>query len=49
MMTETPTAWLVRSGKSGESENFARENGFAAGGGFNEIPDLTEAGTREEV
>ncbi|MXZ78422.1 MAG: restriction endonuclease [Acidimicrobiia bacterium] len=48
-MTESSPAWLVRSGGRGESEDFALENGFAAGGGFNEIPDLTEVATREEV
>ncbi len=48
-MTDTLRAWLVRSGGGGESEDFALENGFAAGGGFNEIPDLTEVASRDEM
>lgn len=45
--TERP-AWLIRAGKHGERTDFALENGLA-GGGFHEVPDLTQATTRDQV
>ena len=43
-----PTVWLIRAGRSGERDNFAIENGLA-GGGFQEVPDLTASATREDI
>lgn len=44
----TPRAWMIRAGKSGERDDFALERGLA-GGGFHEVPDLTEAPSRDQV
>lgn len=41
-------AWLVRAGKAGERDQWALDQGLV-GGGFNEVADLTHAGTRTEV
>ncbi|WP_153029259.1 restriction endonuclease [Amycolatopsis sp. YIM 10] len=41
-------AWLVRSGRVGERENWALTRGVT-GGGFGEVGDLSAAGTREAV
>ena len=41
-------AWIVRSGKSGEREQWALDKG-CTGGGFGEVEDLTDAETRELV
>jgi restriction system protein len=46
-VTETP-AWLTRTGRNGERELFALEQGLVPGG-FGDTPDLTAATTREEV
>lgn len=46
--TLAPTAWLVRSGKSGERDAFNLENGVATGG-FREVPDLTDVASREQL
>lgn len=47
-MTDAPAAWIIRSGRSGERDSWALDNGYA-GGGFHEVPDLTGATTREEL
>jgi restriction system protein len=41
-------AWIVRSGKSGEREQWALDKG-CTGGGFGEVENLTGAETRELV
>lgn len=41
-------AWLIRAGRAGEREQWALRNGVS-GGGFEEVPDLTPATTREGV
>lgn len=41
-------AWLIRSGRSGEREQFAIDQGLA-GGGFVEVPDLTSVQSRAEL
>lgn len=41
-------AWLIRAGRAGEREQWALRNGVS-GGGFYEVPDLTNASTREAV
>ena len=47
-MSDVPTAWLIRAGGHGEDEDFVLESGLAVFG-FGEVPNLTEATTREEV
>lgn len=49
-MTDTgaPRAWLARAGRAGERDRFALDSGFA-GGGFQEVGDLTDATTRKAV
>lgn len=42
------TAWIVRAGKLGEREDWALQN-QVAGGGFQELGDLTPVGTRDSV
>lgn len=42
------SAWVVRSGKHGERDQWALTNGFS-GGGWREVPDLTACKTRAEV
>lgn len=42
------TSWIVRAGKVGEREDWALQNQIA-GGGFQEVGDLTGAGTRDAV
>ena len=42
------TAWIIRGGRVGEREQWALDNGLA-GGGFSEVPDLTDATAREQV
>jgi restriction system protein len=41
-------AWVIRSGRYGERDSWALENG-CSGGGWQEVPDLTPYKTREEV
>ena len=41
-------AWLVRAGRAGERDLWALDHGLV-GGGFHEVPDLTEVGSRGEV
>ena len=41
-------AWVVRSGRYGERDAWALSSGVS-GGGWQEVPDLTECTTREEV
>src|SRR5262245_7723922 len=41
-------AWLVRAGKTGEHDEYFLEHGLA-GVGFDEVPDLAAARTREDV
>ena len=43
-----PKAWIVRSGRMGERESWAIENGVA-GGGFLEIGSLEKCNSREDV
>lgn len=47
-MNEPKAAWIVRSGRSGERDTFALEHGVA-GGGFNEVPDLTGVSSRDQL
>jgi restriction system protein len=42
------SVWLVRAGKNGEREDFALENGVAVIG-WNDLPDLSNADTREKL
>ena len=42
------SAWVVRSGRYGERDEWAIENGFS-GGGWREVPDLSAAHSRDEV
>lgn len=42
------SAWTVRTGKHGERDSWALENGVT-GGGWTEIPDLTTVTSREEM
>lgn len=41
-------AWVIRSGRYGERDEWAITNGHS-GGGWREVPDLTDAHTREDV
>lgn len=41
-------AWVVRSGRYGERDEWAIENGYS-GGGWREVPDLTAAHSREDI
>lgn len=41
-------AWAIRSGRYGERDEWALENG-CSGGGWREVPDLTPASSREDV
>ena len=41
-------AWVIRSGRSGERDSWAIENGWS-GGGWYEVPDLTGCATRDQV
>ncbi|WP_422116524.1 restriction endonuclease [Brachybacterium sp. UNK5269] len=42
------TAWVIRSGRYGERDDWAIENGYS-GGGWREVPDLTDAHSREDI
>lgn len=42
------TAWVMRAGRNGEREQWCLENG-AAGGGWDEIGDLAQCSSREDV
>lgn len=42
------TAWVIRSGRYGERDEWALENG-CSGGGWREVPDLTAAKSREAI
>lgn len=42
------TAWVVRSGRYGERDAWALQNG-TSGGGWKEVPDLTDCSSREAV
>lgn len=44
----TSTAWVIRSGRYGERDEWAPENS-CSGGGWREVPDLTPASSREDV
>ena len=44
----TSTAWVIRSGRYGERDEWALENS-CSGGGWREVPDLTAASSREEI
>lgn len=44
----TSTAWVIRSGRYGERDEWALENS-CSGGGWREVPDLTSADSREEI
>jgi restriction system protein len=41
-------AWVIRSGRHGERDTWALQNG-CSGGGWQEVPDLTPYTTREQV
>jgi len=41
-------AWIVRAGVLGERDEWALKNGLA-GGGFDELPDLTNVTTRQQL
>lgn len=41
-------AWVIRSGRYGEREQWALANGFS-GGGWREVPNLTACASREDV
>ena len=41
-------AWVIRSGRYGERDEWALENSYS-GGGWREVPDLTPASSREDV
>ena len=47
-VSDVPTAWMIRAGSHGEDEDSVLESGLAVVG-FREIPDLTEATTREQL
>lgn len=42
------SAWVIRAGRYGEREQWCLD-GKLAGGGWAQVPDLSHAGTREEV
>jgi restriction system protein len=42
------TAWVIRSGRYGERDSWALKQG-CSGGGWAEVPDLTNVTTREQV
>lgn len=42
------TAWVIRSGRYGERDEWALENS-CSGGGWREVPDLTSTGSREDI
>jgi restriction system protein len=42
------SAWVIRSGRAGERDQWALEHGFS-GGGWREVPDLTGCTAREQV
>lgn len=44
----TNSAWVVRAGRYGERDEWAIENG-CSGGGWSEVPDLTNATSRGDV
>lgn len=44
----TKQAWVIRSGRYGERDEWALEN-ETSGGGWREVPDLTQATSREDV
>ncbi|MET8204280.1 restriction endonuclease [Micromonospora taraxaci] len=41
-------AWVIRSGRHGERDQWALVNGFS-GGGWREVPDLSPCASREDV
>jgi restriction system protein len=41
-------AWVIRAGRHGEREDWALQNGVS-GGGWDEVPDLTDCMTRDDV
>ena len=43
-----PKSWVIRSGRYGERDAWALQNGFS-GGGWSEIGDLTACTTKEDV
>lgn len=42
------TAWVLRTGRYGERDGWALERGLS-GGGWTEVPDLSQCSTREDV
>lgn len=42
------SAWVIRSGKYGERDQWALASGFS-GGGWQEVPDLTPCASRQDV
>ena len=47
-MAEEPAAWVVRTGRHGERDNWALDNGLA-GGGWDAWPDLTSVQSRDQM
>jgi restriction system protein len=41
-------AWVIRSGRFGERDQRALDNGVS-GGGWRELPDLTPSPSREDI
>lgn len=41
-------AWVIRSGRYGERDSWALKHG-CSGGGWAEVPDLTNVTTREQI
>jgi restriction system protein len=41
-------AWVIRSGRQGERDQWALANSFS-GGGWREVPDITACANREDV
>ena len=46
--TYTPTAWLIRAGRSGERYDYNLEHGLA-GLGWGQIPDLRSFSSRQDL
>lgn len=42
------SAWVIRSGRHGERDQWALANGFS-GGGWHEVPDLSDCRSRRDV
>jgi restriction system protein len=47
-LVDMTTAWVIRSGKSGERDSWALKHD-CSGGGWADVPDLSSAATRDQV